>query len=542
MRGSTAATGPVGTWDAAPGAPTPLGPDLAAVGRLAVVLAAGVAGFLAIEAFGLETLRSRWVWMWPMVLTAACVATGLRLVARDSLTAFTPLPWLLAACAAYHGLGPLVHHFGTAETLARLSVPFPLGPHELWRTGLLDATGLLLVVAAFLAVSRALGPARTAAPTRVLPLREIARTGAFFLVVGLPILHGLALPHEAGRLDFLPSGSLLWLQELVPLGILVLGYLACVRRGPWIPTAAAVVVLHCVAGLLSLNKATLLFGFVALALGVFLARRRVVELGALAGAVALVYVAVWPLVIWGRGELARGATAEASETAGTGAGPGERWRTLREGWATGELVEEAYRTSYQGWWFRLSYANAQAFVMREHDLGRPGTSVAGAPWVYVPRAVWPGKPRFSDAGAELTRLMFGHGGSSTGAGVFAESYWSFGWVGVLLVGAWLGALFALLTRPALEALARLDLAFLPCAWIGMKMGFRIDGWLVTDFVGPLGFYLAWWALLRVRALALGGSNPPHASGVLQRLLGTSDPATGAGPGPLGGEGLGGEEA
>jgi hypothetical protein len=70
-----------------------------------------------------------------------------------------------------------------------------------------------------------------------------------------------------------------------------------------------------------------------------------------------------------------------------------------------------------------------------------GWSIAYIPMGYVPRLLWPGKPRFT-TGAWVT-ANFGYGAhieSSTGSTWMGEFYYNFGWLGVifgmLLLGIW----------------------------------------------------------------------------------------------------------
>src|SRR5690242_7314258 len=56
----------------------------------------------------------------PSTLCLVSFFFGYRLVQRNPLAVWTPLPWLLAACGIYFGFGPLVYTFGSDSMIADL--------------------------------------------------------------------------------------------------------------------------------------------------------------------------------------------------------------------------------------------------------------------------------------------------------------------------------------------------------------------------------------------------------------------------------------
>jgi len=140
---------------------------------------------------------------------------------------------------------------------------------------------------------------------------------------------------------------------------------------------------------------------------------------------------------------------------------------------------------HQSWWARLSYVNAQTFAMRTYDGGSPGRSFTLVGYAFVPRALWPDKPSITGVAEDFTFLVTGIRASSSAPGAFAEAYWNGGWFMVVLSCVYLGLLFAGFSHYAVRHMALMDLSLLPVVFIGIRMGFRPDGWFAAEYVGAL---------------------------------------------------------
>jgi hypothetical protein len=157
--------------------------------------------------------------------------------------------------------------------------------------------------------------------------------------------------------------------------------------------------------------------------------------------------------------------------------------------------ESSQERGTQTWWQRMCYANIQLFAIHQYEAGRPGESFQMALYAFVPRFLYPNKPIMTEVAVDFTEKLRGHRLSSTGIGIFGEAYWNLGWFGVLIISVYVGCLFVPLTRLALTMLARDEWFFLPCALIAMKMGYRLDGWFVPDYMGGPGLYIAYFGIL-----------------------------------------------
>lgn len=159
----------------------------------------------------------------------------------------------------------------------------------------------------------------------------------------------------------------------------------------------------------------------------------------------------------------------------------------------------------QGWWIRLNFSPVQKFVLDQFDGGRPGESLMPLFYVFIPRVLWPEKPNISKLGTDLTFLINGFSTSSNSPGFFAaEAYWNGGYLMVIIVCLYVGALFAGLTRYALQKMSHEEFLYLPVVFAGIKIGTYPDDWFVAGYVGGLGIIIAVHYLLKLIHIVFSG--------------------------------------
>jgi hypothetical protein len=419
-----------------------------------------------------------------MALLVSCVWTAYKLIKRDGLTLWTPVPWFLGAIGAYLGIGPLVYTFGNPETISYLDGRWIVDSLDLWRTNLVNLVGVIVVISSFLLFAH-FGP-RFAIPM-LKETDKISRAKSalkLFLFIGLPIQYLLVLPHELGLLGFLLPGSVYALKGLVLLGIMMLGYLSV--SGSWKYTTGLILlcIIQFTVGLLEFNKINTLLVPIMAMLGRFLANRRITTIVLMAAIVVAIFAVLQPIALQGRGELSM-----RSHYGGQWSNLSQRLDVMRN------VTPKYHATEHQGWWSRLCYTPEQAFVIHEYDSGNPGSSFAMAIYTFIPRFIWPEKPIISSLGTDFTYLTKGFRSSSTGIGIFAEAYWNGGWLAVILSSAYIGMLFAILSRLSLSFMLNSAWIFLPCIFLSIKMGFRVDGYFANDYVGaPVIYFSYLWIL------------------------------------------------
>lgn len=463
--------------------------DRAVLRQLLVVLLMLFTAYLTFDLFDSDELRDALNWIGPIVLLVACLMTGYRLVSRNPLLMWTPIPWFLAACGAFFGFGPLLYTFANGDTIAQANTLWAVNDTDLFRTNLLNVVGITVTAASFLALYKHLRLNRISQVPRIADKRTITIVTIVFLAVGIIVKYRFALPHEFGIAGQVLSGSVYSLAQLTTLSLAMLGYLATRRGGVWILILAIVLLCEASVDLLRFSKAALILTLIMPLLGCFLAKPKIKVLVIGALGIVCIYVLSTPIVGWGRLEVAESTGVFYRATLQ------QRLDVIHKGLATESIGGESSGSATQGWWSRLSYANAQAFAMHQYDEGRPGATLGMALYTFIPRILWPDKPLITGAGVDFTELIHGHRGSSTGVGIFGEAYWNGGWWLIVGMCICVGILFAILTRLALFYMRRLEVIYLPCIFLGMKMGFRVDGWIVGDYIGVSVIYAGYFLVI-----------------------------------------------
>ena len=140
-------------------------------------------------------------------------------------------------------------------------------------------------------------------------------------------------------------------------------------------------------------------------------------------------------------------------------------------------------------WARLCYTPAQAAGMMLYESGSGGYDFEKIGWVFLPRFLFPDKPIISSAGADLHYKISGYMNSSAGLGVFVDGYYNYGLIGVVFSSLIVGLILSCTTIFANLIIKKSALLWLPLALSGDYMAYRIDGFLVGDYIGPFSLLL-----------------------------------------------------
>jgi len=103
----------------------------------------------------------------------------------------------------------------------------------------------------------------------------------------------------------------------------------------------------------------------------------------------------------------------------------------------------------------------------------------------VPRFIYPDKPNISAAGQEFTVAVNGNDASLTSPGIPPELYWDAGWLGVILGSLYVAILCTVLSLYTLTVMRAEAYHLLFVVLLGLRIGTRIDGFMVQDFIGPI---------------------------------------------------------
>jgi hypothetical protein len=439
----------------------------------------------------LWTMRT-WNWVFPLLLMGLSFVTAFRLFRTEALLLWTPTPWFLAAVVTYCGMGTLIFSFGSEESLEYISIIWTLSVEDLWYTNMLNLVGVLSITSGLLIGILMLPKFKPRKASTSMSNQRAKEILVVFLAAGLPVRYLLALPYELGLSTFVLPGAVFALRDLVLVAILMLGYLSVREGGRWNLFFVVLLTTEILVNLLLFSKLSFITVLVMAALGRFLGGRKLSTLLIAGVILSTVYFTLIP--VFGEARILvyqkTGRVAQASI--------GDRLGVIQE------AVKKVFQSTddlqghlQQGWWIRFSMNNVQAFAMDQYDSGIPGDSLKMAVYTFIPRILWEDKPIITSVGVEFSDLVIGMRTTSTGIGVFGEAYWNGGWLAVVWTSFLIGLIFALLSQIALLSMSREEWIFLPCIFLGIRMGFRIDGWFAADYIGSFVFYVYFLVFLSI---------------------------------------------
>ena len=105
-----------------------LGKAVAFVAPFTLASAALSAILLSIPDSQLATI---WIGLGPLLYALVLAATAYLLVMMRADLLWTPVPWFLAACAAYFGFGPTLYSFANPATVSYADAFYAVSPSDL---------------------------------------------------------------------------------------------------------------------------------------------------------------------------------------------------------------------------------------------------------------------------------------------------------------------------------------------------------------------------------------------------------------------------
>ena len=109
--------------------------------------------------------------------------------------------------------------------------------------------------------------------------------------------------------------------------------------------------------------------------------------------------------------------------------------------------------------------------------------------MFVPRVLWPEKPIITKLSNEFNVAATGNPKSASGPGIFGEAYWNFGWSGLLIVIPY-AVILSVLSLYSLRMVRAARWFYFPMVMYAMQIGFRVDGFFVSNVVGPCALLVA----------------------------------------------------
>lgn len=422
-----------------------------------------------------------------------CAITAIRLVRADAYLAWMPITLFIVSSGLYYGFGPLCYNFGNEGTKIYLSTrTVSATPYDVSLSTILSFSGVFLVSAGIYATLAVNSNALIAA---IKGRRSITFSPEFitaaFLIVGLLAKYLIIYPSDFGILDITIPGVLTELNYISALGFGLLAYIAT-YRGTAVKLSFFVLWgADFLITILSFSKQQIVMSMIFPILGYFLATKNLQRSIILSGLAALVFVVSQPLVSY-----SRDAAQAASFQGLVGLGYADRVEIVGD-YINGQEIVRAVGThdDAQIWWTRFESSAKQALAMRFHETGLASHSLAQLPILFIPRAIWPNKPIIVGPGVEFYYLVTGRETNHMAITVYADLYWQFGWLGILLFCPVMGAVMAIMTRLTLPEIRSMNFIYFPAVLIAMNYsliafnGFLINGILTSGVLFFLYFLL-----------------------------------------------------
>ena len=400
-------------------------------------------------------------------------ASAWRMASMDSKALWLGLFWMRISTAVYFGVGCMGSLFFSEDTREQARSFFWVQPDVQAKTNLVLTLGVLIFFSACIVWTSVLKGEkfnRDAANggDQLLWLCAISFAG-----LGYAVKYLIVSPYNFGAFgNIVLPGALITLIYLAPVGLFLLT-LWTLRHAPKyavIPTL--LVSTDLVMGVLQFAKSQVILPLIVYILAVLQYKSTPRRLVISAFAVLFIFQIIVPMVTFGRAEnqLRYGNIAEGSL---------EERLEIMQAYFTDGPKAQSDRSDFQGTLARISYGTLAGAAIKLRDSGQPGDSLISIFYFFIPRAIWPNKPIF-DGGARFNEAVTGNSASFSWMGIYAESYWNLGWLGLPIVMIPLSAVYVFLGRIAIKVMNRGKWLHFPAVLMGMLMGLRVDGEVVAD--------------------------------------------------------------
>ena len=438
----------------------------------------------------------------PLFFLGLLMLGAVRMVRLNVNCVWSSLFWFRVSTATYFGFGSFAPSIMNDATRLYVEDYFFFDIFHIMKLNEIVAVSALIVVITG-ALPVQLWRRRVAARALPGPDGQLLLIGLAFAIVGFSIELFVLLPFTLGvSEDEVVSGVVVALGQMAPVSLYLLTRYSVTYRPAWLPILMLALLVDMGVGVLQFNKSAVLLPLIMFLLAYLSRGFSAWRMFTTASAVLLTLGVIVPITDYGRAKLI--------EHDNPVAGLSERAQMLEK-----YFVESAplqVDQPVEGVYARISYVNAASFAIDLYDRGYAGHSLDNALIVLMPRALWPDKPIISDIGREFNALATQNDNSFSAPGIFAEAYWCYGWGGVVLLMSAIGLLFSGLSRFAVNAIQERRWLQFPTVMLGMRMGFRVDGFIVVDIIGATGMLAVGYIVISIveRVVKAGlGSRAPR---------------------------------
>lgn len=437
----------------------------------------------------------------PVILMLSCVWGAYAIVKKVPVLFLSALPWCLLASAAYWGAGSLVLELSNDATKYSYARHLMIDDEELLRANILNAVFTLIVVVIFSLVSkkRIKSSDTCIFLDNIMDLKSAKLLVFLCVVIGLPIRLFICIPYEFGLIPFEIPATVYRIGMFVTLCLIPLWFLVGAKQYQFLPAAILLLILEFSFGVISYAKSAVLISILLAGVGYYISNNSRLVLGMFVTSLVGTYLFVAPIVTTCR-EVTAVETGKAY-----GANLSQRLQVLADVYNDKDYVRSNTSQSEvsQGW-RRLNYSNAQVWVMNRYDAGHAFDFYKNALWVFVPRILVADKPSMTQIGTDLNDMINGNKESSMAIGIGAEAYGVGGFAMVLVIAVFTGLLYSYWDSNFSFYLAG-GWLYLPAQVIIMRMGYRVDGALVPDYLGSSVLVLGYGFIIRTLIVYSFGS-------------------------------------
>lgn len=140
-------------------------------------------------------------------------------------------------------------------------------------------------------------------------------------------------------------------------------------------------------------------------------------------------------------------------------------------------------------WDRINYMSSQAAALDLYSDGNGGEGLSNIFWLFVPRFLNKDKPDVSLSSSKFSKKFRKQGGTRDSPGVFVEGYYNYGWIGLIMASFLIGLVLKIYFVLTQSIINKKLYPFYFIIFSGIWTAFRIDGLIITDYIGQLIIFL-----------------------------------------------------
>lgn len=146
-------------------------------------------------------------------------------------------------------------------------------------------------------------------------------------------------------------------------------------------------------------------------------------------------------------------------------------------------------------WDRINYMSSQSAALDLYSEGEGGENLKNIYWIFIPRFLNKDKPDVSSSSSKFSKKFRSQGGTRDSPGVFVEGYFNYGWIGLIFVSIIIGLIVKIYSVLIKSVITNKLYSFYFIIFSGIWTCFRIDGLIITDYLGQLVIFLYFTLLI-----------------------------------------------